>query len=182
MLYAFGFERIGVLVGDLYFVNPRPEAGQEGAERGVRLEVRLMEQGPPPGSIYSAIPITAGRPVWRADLLESVAAEPGSLDRAHHHPAFRGWEPGRRCFDPDLSADPLGFVAGRLADLEGLLAGAGLDPSAVGEGDPESLRRAAPEVVGAVARLLAAVKAGQAGLPPARSPDDVGAGTRAGWL
>ena len=25
MLYAFGFERIGVMVSDLYFVNPRPE-------------------------------------------------------------------------------------------------------------------------------------------------------------
>ena len=30
MLYAFGFERVGVLVGDLYFVDPRPAKGQEG--------------------------------------------------------------------------------------------------------------------------------------------------------
>ena len=37
MLYAFGFERVVVMVGDLYFVNPRLLAGQEGAERGVRL-------------------------------------------------------------------------------------------------------------------------------------------------
>jgi len=36
MLYAFGFERVGVVVGDLYFVNPRPAPGQEGAEHGVR--------------------------------------------------------------------------------------------------------------------------------------------------
>ena len=28
MLYAFGFERVGVVVGDLYFVNPR--AGELG--------------------------------------------------------------------------------------------------------------------------------------------------------
>ena len=34
MLYAFGFEKVGVVVGDLYFVDPRPPAGQEGAERG----------------------------------------------------------------------------------------------------------------------------------------------------
>jgi hypothetical protein len=24
MLYAFGFERVGVVAGDLYFVDPRP--------------------------------------------------------------------------------------------------------------------------------------------------------------
>ena len=45
MLYAFGFDRIGVVVGDLYFVNPDPAPGQEGPERGVRLEVRLLERG-----------------------------------------------------------------------------------------------------------------------------------------
>ena len=38
LLYAFGFDRIGVLVADLYFVDPSPSAGQEGAERGARLE------------------------------------------------------------------------------------------------------------------------------------------------
>ena len=69
MLYVFGFERTGVAVGDLYFVDPNPPPGQEGAERGVRLEVRLLEHGPLPGSPYSARPITVARPVWRADLL-----------------------------------------------------------------------------------------------------------------
>ena len=54
MLYAFGFERVGVVVCDLYFVNPRAARGQEGAEHGVRLELRLLDQvragelGPPP--------------------------------------------------------------------------------------------------------------------------------------
>ena len=33
MLYAFGFERVGVVAGDLYFVDPRPAKGQEGAEQ-----------------------------------------------------------------------------------------------------------------------------------------------------
>ena len=45
MLYAFGFERIGVLVSDLYFVDPKPHPGQESAEHGVRLEVRMLGQG-----------------------------------------------------------------------------------------------------------------------------------------
>ena len=44
MLYAFGFERVGVVVGDLFFVDPDPGPGQEGAERGVRLEVRVLER------------------------------------------------------------------------------------------------------------------------------------------
>jgi len=107
VLYAFGFERISVLVSDLYFIDPAPLEGQESAERGVRLEIRMLERGELKGSIYSAQPIGIGRPVWRADLLESVDSAPGSLDRAHHHPAFTGWEPGHRVFDAELSADPV---------------------------------------------------------------------------
>jgi hypothetical protein len=65
MLYAFGFERVGVLVGDLYFVDPRPAKEQEGAEHGVRLELRILDRGALKGSIYSAQPsevsIRAGR-------------------------------------------------------------------------------------------------------------------------
>ena len=117
MLYAFGFDRIGVLVSDMYIVIPNPRPGQEGAERGVRLEVRLLERGELPGSIYSARPIEAGRPVWRADLLEAADGPPGSLNRAHHHPAFRGWEPGSRVFDADLTARPVQWVGEQLADL-----------------------------------------------------------------
>ena len=120
MLYAFGFERVGVLVSDMYIVLPNPRPGQEGAERGVRIEVRLLERGELQGSIYSARPIEVGQPVWRADLLEAVDGPPGSLNRAHHHPAFRGWEPGRRVFDADLTAGPVQFVGDQLADLEGL--------------------------------------------------------------
>ena len=45
MLCTFGFERIGVLISDLYFVDPSPGKGQEGAEHGVRLELRVLERG-----------------------------------------------------------------------------------------------------------------------------------------
>ena len=103
MLYAFGFERVSVLLSDLYFIDPAPLEGQESAERGVRLEVRMLERGELKGSIYSAQPIGIGQPVWRADLLESVDSPPGSLDRAHHHPEVTGWEPGHRVFDERLS-------------------------------------------------------------------------------
>ena len=72
MLYAFGFERIGVLVSDLYFVDPKPHPGQEGAEHGVRVEVRMLGQGEMRGSIYSARPIEAG---WRRG---SVCSRPST--------------------------------------------------------------------------------------------------------
>ena len=166
MLYAFGFDRIGLVVGDLYFVDPNPAPGQEGAERGVRLELRKVERGEIDGSIYAARPITVDRPIWRGDLLESVAGPPGSFDRTHHHPAFTGWEPSRRMFVEALSADPLAWVAGRLSDLDSLLAEAGVDPAEVGPEDAQSLRAAVPEIVAAVERLLLRVRAGELARPP----------------
>ena len=179
MLYAFGFERVGVLVSDLYFMNPRPEEGQEGPERGVRLEVRLLERDPLKGSIYSAQPIAVGRPVWRADLLESVDSPPGSLDRAHHHPRFDGWEPGNRHFVPELSADPVGFVSAQLSDFDALLQRAGVSSDELGPGDVEAVQQAVPEIMGAVQRLLDRVKAGELGRP---TSDRTLTSARVGWL
>ena len=182
MLYAFGFERVGVVVGDLYFVNPRPAKGQEGAEHGVRLELRLLGRGALKGSIYSAQPIEVGQPVWRADLLESVEGPPGSFDRTHHHPAFTGWEPGRRVFVRELSADPLGWLGDRLADLDGLLGSAGFPAGTAGPRDAESLRAAAPEIVDATRRLLDRVRSGELGRPSGDEPSAAEVGVRAGWL
>ena len=179
MLYAFGFERLGVVVGDLYFVNPRPLQGQEGAERGVRLELRLLERQPLKGGIYSAQPIAVDRPLWRVDLLESVDSEPGSLDRAHHHPAFDGWEPGKRYFVPELSAAPVEWLAAQLADPDAVLERAGVAPGTVGAGDVASLRAAAPEILDAVSRLLERVAAGELGRP---DDDRELVSARIGWL
>ena len=179
MLYAFGFERTAVLVSDLYFVNPRPEEGQEGPERGVRLEVRLLDREPLKGSIYSAQPIAVGRPLWRADLLESVDSPPGSLDRAHHHPRFEGWEPGVRQFVPELSADPLGFVEARLSDLEALMEQAGVPVDELGPGDVAAVREAVPEIMAAVRSLMDRVAAGELGRPTAERGLT---SARVGWL
>lgn len=177
MLYAFGYETVGVVVGDLYFVDPRPLPGQESPERGVRLEVRLLDRRDLPGSMYSAQPILIDRPVWRADLLESVEA-PGSFDRTHHHPRFAGWEPGRRHFDEAMTADPLGFVGSQLADLPAVLERAGIDPTTVPADDVEALRRGVPEILGVTRRLLEAVRAGELANPPA----ETAASARVGWL
>jgi hypothetical protein len=189
MLYAFGFERVGVLVSDLYFVDPEPHPGQEGAERGVRLELRILERSALKGSIYSAQPIEVGQPLWRADFLESAAGRPGSFDRTHHHPVFSGWEPNSRVFDRELSADPLGWLGGKLADPDGLVASAGFPADVLGPDDADSLRAVAPEIVDATRRLLEKVRAGELGNPP-RDVALAGAGAaggepisiRAGWL
>lgn len=190
MLYAYGFERVGVLVGDLYFLDPHPPAGQEGAEHGVRLELRMFGRGALKGSIYSAQPIEIGQPIWRADLLESVAGRPGSFDRTHHHPMFSGWDPNHRVFVRELSADPLGWLGEKLADLDGLLASAGFPAETVGPDDAAHLRDAAPEIVDATRRLLGKVRAGELGNPPrdatpaspAAAASDEPLSIRAGWL
>ena len=182
MLYVFGFEQVGVLVGDLYFVDPRPAKGQEGAEHGVRVELRVLERGALKGSIYSAQPIGVGRPIWRADLLESVAGRPGSFDRTHYHPVFRDWDPSSRVFVRELSADPLGWLGEQLADLDGLLATAGFPAGTAGRDDADRLRGVAPEIVDATRRLLDQVRAGELGTVPSDQTPDRQTGIRAGWL
>jgi hypothetical protein len=181
MLYAWGFDRVGVVAGDLYFIDPDPAPGQEGPEHGVRLEVRLLERPPLTGSVYAAQPIVIDRPVWRADLLETVDGAPGSHDRTHHHPRFRGWEPGRRQYDESLTADPLAWLGDQLRDLPGLLAGAELAADSAGPGDAAGMAAAAPQIVEAVRDLLEKVRAGELGTPPA-GEGEAPEGARLSWL
>jgi hypothetical protein len=179
VLYVFGFNRIGVAVGDIYFVDPNPTKGQEGAERGVRLELRLLDEGDLKGSIYSARPIEVAQPVWRVDLLESVDGEPGSFDRTHHHPTFTGWDPGPRVFARELSGDPLGWLARRLADLDGVLEQAGVEGDETIAADADGLRACVPEIIDTVGRLLTKVRTGELGKPPG---DESASSVRASWL
>lgn len=179
MLQVFGFDRIGVVLGDIYFIDPAPAKGQEGPEHGVRLEVRMLQPGELTGSIYSARPIGVAEPIWRLDLLESADGSPGSLNRAHHHPNMRDWEPGRRVFDRNLSSDPIGFVAAMLSDLEGLLAHAGIEVDNALAADARDLRKAVPEVQRAVANMLEKVTAGELGTAPVEG--DL-ASARVSWL
>jgi hypothetical protein len=183
MLYMFGFERAAVLVSDLYFIDPNPLPGQESPERGVRLEVRLLDRGELHGSIYSAQPIGVGQPVWRADLLESVD-NTGTLNRAHHHPRFGGkWDPDERVFERDMLADPPRWVGEQLADLEGIVKRSGLEVDDALARDAVSVREAAGEIMAAVARLLERVAAGELGVAPTGGPDSPPlVSARVGWL
>jgi hypothetical protein len=178
MFAAFGFEALGVVVGDMYFIDPAPLAGQETPERGVRLELRLVDRAEPQGSIYAGVPIAFTRPVWRVDIFGSTESSPGTLDRAHHHPRFDGWEPGPRHFVAELSADPLSWLADQLADPAAVLARAGVDGDLVTEADKTGLAVAAPEIVAVVKRMLDGVRDGQ--LAPA--PAEPVAAARSGWL
>lgn len=178
MLWSLVFDRVGVVMSDLYFVDPTLDQGEQGAERGVRLELRLFERDDLKGSVYSAVPIRIDRPIWRVDLLETVESEPGSLNRAHHHPRFNGWEPGPRAFVEDLSAEPLGWVRDRFATIDAVFGDAGVDVGEVGADDLESLRAAGPAVVAQLEYMLSEVAAGRAGLAPASRSDFV----RQSWL
>jgi len=180
VLQAFVFERVGVVVGDLYFLDPQPDKGQEGPEHGVRLELRVFDRGDLKGSIYSAIPIEAARPIWRVDLLESVDGKPGSYDRTHHHPAFKAgtWDPSPRKFLRELSSDPLGWLGAQLADLPAILNRAGEPEDTAHPADEASLREMAPTIVSTAKMLLDKVRAGELGQPPQDDADSI----RNGWL
>jgi hypothetical protein len=178
MLQAFVFERVGVVVGDLYFLDPNPHPGQEGPEHGVRLELRVFDRGELKGTIYSATPIEVGRPIWRVDLLESVDGKPGSFDRTHHHPAFVGWDPGPRVFVRELSSDPFGWLGQQLADLPAVLKRAGVPDDVADPSDSDSLRDMAPVIVNVAGMMLDKVRAGELGVAPAGDADSI----RAGWL
>jgi hypothetical protein len=180
MLQAFVFEKVGVVVGDIYFLDPDPHPGQEGPEHGVRLELRVFDRGELKSSIYSAVPIAAGKPIWRVDLLEAVDGKPGSFNRTHHHPRFTDrWDPVSRLFERELSQDPLGWLGGQLADLPGILNRAEAPPDIAGPSDAASLKEMAPAIVSVASMMLDKVRAGVLGRAPA---DDSADSIRNGWL
>ena len=178
MLYVFGFDRVGIVLADLYFLEENPAPGQEGAERGVRIELRRLRAGEVQGSIYAARPIGVEAPMWRVDMLESVDGPIGSFDRTHHHPQCTDWEPNGRVFDPELSADPIGWFERRLRAIETVLDEAHIDRSELGPHDADDIRDSAPEVVACLRGLLARVHDGSLAV----APEATVASARVSWL
>jgi hypothetical protein len=180
MLYLFGFEKVGVVFGDLYFFSPEAQGEEPGAEHGVRLEVRLLEKGPAEGSEYGSRRITADAPLWRADILETIAGPVGSHDRTHHHPEMHNWNGGYLIYEPLLKDDPVAFVAKALSDLDWLLADSDYGPEDVGPDDARQLREATPEISETLGRLIKRVQAGELGTkPPSYDESQL---VRTGWM
>ena len=130
------------------------------------------------GSIYAARPITVADPLWRIDLLERMDGPPGSFDRTHHHPRFEGWEPGGRCFVPELSAAPLDWLEARLCDLGPVLAEGGVGADDELHADIEGIRDAAPAIVAATRTMLEQVHEGRLAV----APDEHATSARISWL
>ncbi|OHV36623.1 MULTISPECIES: hypothetical protein [Pseudofrankia] len=168
MLSVFCFDRLAVTVRDMYFVDPDPAPGQDGPERGVRLELRLVEPQPWRGTIYASQRIVVDTSLLRVDLFESVERGPGSRDRVHHHPTMTDNEPGGRVFDRGLTADPISWLRQRLADPMGLLAAAGVEDLAEYQESADELAAGVPHVVDAVAANLEKVRAGELALTRTR--------------
>lgn len=167
MLRVFCFHTLGITVEDLYLIDPDPDRG--GHERGVRVELRLLERPPWRGSPNASQPVIADRAVWRADLLESVTGGPGSKDRMHHHPGMVGNEPGRRVFVPGLTDDPIGWLEHQLSDVLPHLEAAGVD-TYPHHASAEALREATPEITGTVATVLNEVRTGTLAADPPETP------------
>lgn len=92
---------------------------------------------------------------------------------------MRGWEPGQRKFERELSSDPLGYLRDRMRDLPGLLEQAELPSDAATEEDIRQLSDAADDIVTATAKMLDRVRRGE--LAHAAEPDESGL-ARTGWL
>jgi hypothetical protein len=153
MNVAYLYQRIGVVIEDIYFVEPNPDPGEEGPERGVRVEVRHIENHPLSGSRYSAYPIDIRTAIWRADLLGSVAAGPGARDRMHYHPSMADDEPGDRQYDPAIAADPLAWIAKQLVEIETIVAAKVADISLYQE-DLAEIRRQVPMIAQSIEQMM----------------------------
>ena len=86
-------------------------------EHGARIELRELAAHPRRGSESAAQLITLDRPLWRADLFDRLADEPGTFGVAHYHPEFSGNEPCPRAWDPELTARPWRWLRERFASL-----------------------------------------------------------------
>jgi hypothetical protein len=84
-------------------------------EHGARIELRELAAHPRRGSESAAQLITLDRPLWRADLFDRLADQPGSFGAAHYHPEFAGHEPCPRVWDPELTARPWPWLRDQFA-------------------------------------------------------------------
>jgi hypothetical protein len=118
-------------------------------EHGARVELRELAEVPRRGSESAAQVITADRPVWRADLFDRLADQPGTFGVAHYHPEFHGNEPCDRVWSDELTADPWRWLHEQVASVGAASVGAAAGGKAwpLGAEDAEELAGLATTVV-----------------------------------
>lgn len=151
MQIVYTFTRVAVTVRRWFEMG----AGAE-MEHGVRVELALLVPQEHRGTESAAQRTVIDQPFWRADIFGRLDRPAQPYGAAHYHSRFDGAEPCDREWSSSLTADPFGWLAGQLSDLEGLLRGAGLDAGpAVDDGGDlreqvplvvETARRFGPEV------------------------------------
>lgn len=159
MLHAFVFDKVAVLV----FPWHEP---MDPAERGARVEVRLLADEPRRGSLSAAQRIVIDEPVFRADLFDQAGHPPGNLHSAHFHPEFHGVEPSDRHWPDGIKADPTGWLARELGDLRRVFDRARVDVTDAPwlDADATAVRDALPDVVAAVEATWATVRREETGV------------------
>jgi hypothetical protein len=150
MEQAWIFDRLAVTLMRVDFADPALAGQADVRERGVRLEIRLVDTDST-GSIYVSQTRSLRPGVCRIDLLESAAH---AADRMHWHPVMEAGEPGDRTFDVDMVADPLQWLEDQLGRTDVLLAHSGVSLDDGLRADIEAIRSVVPEIVEAAARGL----------------------------
>jgi hypothetical protein len=142
VLQMFAFSNCAVTVRHWFEIS----LGDASMEHGARVEVRELPPHPHRGSESAAQLITADRPLWRADLFDRLAEQPGNFSAAHYHPHFTGDEPSSRMWDQALTADPWGWLSEQMASLG---SAAGDEPWPLDAADAVDVPRYADQVVAA---------------------------------
>ena len=150
MLHILALSRSALVVRHWFEIN----LDDASMEHGARIELRELAPAAHRGSESAAQVIAVDRPLWRADLFDRHAAEPGSFGAAHYHPEFSGNEPSDRVWDPALTADPWRWLGDQVASAG---AAAGGRPWPLDPADASELPGLADEVV-ALARRFSPVR------------------------
>lgn len=146
MQHIIALSGLAVLIRHWFEIN----LDDASMEHGARIELRELAAHPHRGSESAAQPVTADRPLWRADLFDRLTDPPGTFGVAHYHPQFDSSEPCARVWDAQLSADPWGWLEERFA-----CAGAegGKDRWPVRSADAAELSRLSGGIVGLAREL-----------------------------
>lgn len=147
---AWIFERLAVSVARVDFLDPALANRDEVRERGVRLEIRVVD-AISTGSIHASPARHLQPAACRIDLLESAAF---AADRMHWHPQMESGEPGDRTFDKSMVDDPLRWLGDQLRRADKLLTRSGVPIDAQMHADIAAVRQVVPDIVAAVCRGL----------------------------